>query len=179
MKLRLQSLRSRLFILVLVGVLPAFALAVYTDLERRRATVATAHEEALRIARIAASEQNDVFQGARQLIFTLAQLPAVKTLDANACRPLLADLFSRSPGYVNIAIVAPTGDVVCSALPNAGSTSVRDREYFQRALATHDFSMSGYLIGRITGKATVAADHGEPLDLFQAGQAGADADRSW
>lgn len=156
MKLRLESLRSRLFILVLVAVLPAFALTVYSDLDRRHAAVATAHEEALRIARIAASEQNDVFQGARQLIFTLAQLPAVKTLDANACRPLLADLFSQSPGYVNIAVAAPTGDVVCSAVPSAGSTSVRDREYFQHALATHDFSMSGYLIGRVSGKATVA-----------------------
>ena len=152
MKLRLQSLRSRLFLLVLVAVLPAFALTVYTDLEQRRAAVATAHEEALRIARLAASEQNDVFQGARQLIFTLAQLPAVKTLDANACRPLLADLLSQSPGYVNIAVAAPTGDVVCSAVPGAGSSSVRDREYFQRALATHDFAMSGYLIGRRSGK---------------------------
>jgi len=155
MKRRLASLRSRLLLLVLVAVLPAFALTLYTGLERRRAAAAEAHEEALRIARIAATEQNDVFQGARQLAFILAQVPAVRTLDANACRPLLADLFTRSPEYTNISVAAPTGDVVCSAVPSTEPISIRDREYFQRALATRDLVVSGYLIGRITRKPSV------------------------
>ena len=68
---RLSSLRSRLLLLVLVAVLPGFALTLYTHMEHQRAAVAVAEEEALRIARIAASEQNDVFKGARQLAFTL------------------------------------------------------------------------------------------------------------
>ena len=153
---RLASLRSRLLVLVLVAVLPAFALTLYTHLEHRRAAVAVAHEEALRIARIAASEQNDVLQGARQLAFTLAQLPAVRALDATACRPLLAELLSRTPGYVNISVAAPAGEVVCSAVPPPGPISLRDREYFQRALTTRDIAMSGYLIGRISRKAAIA-----------------------
>src|SRR6267378_2030378 len=156
---RLASLRSRLLVLVLVAVLPAFALTLYTHLEHRRAAVAVAHEEALRIARIAASEQNDVLQGARQLGFTLAQLPAVRALDATACRPLLAELLSRTPGYVNISVAAPAGDVVCSAVPPPGPISLRDREYFQRALTTRDVAMSGYLIGRISRKAAIAIAH--------------------
>ena len=152
---RLASLRSRLLILVLVAVLPAFALTLYTHLEHRRAAVAGAHEEALRIARIAASEQNDVLQGARQLAFTLAQLPAVRALDATACRPLLAELLRRTPGYVNISVAMPAGDVVCSAVPPPGPISLRDREYFQRALTTRDVAISGYLIGRISRKAAI------------------------
>src|SRR3989442_5139347 len=152
---RLASLRSRLLVLVLVAVLPAFALTLYTHLEHRRASVAVAQEEALRIARIAASEQNDVFKGARQLAFTLAQLPGVRALDAIACRPLLAELLSRTPRYVNISVAAPTGDVVCSAVPAAGPISLRDREYFRRALTTRDVAMSGYLIGRIRRKAAI------------------------
>src|SRR5437667_7046543 len=152
---RLASLRSRLLVLVLVAVLPAFALTLYTHLEHRRAAVAVAQEEALRIARIAASEQNDVFQGARQLAFILAQLPAVRALDATAWRPLLAELLSRTPGYVNISVAAPTGGVVCSAVPPAGPINLRDREYFQRALTTRDVAMSGYLIGRISRKAAI------------------------
>src|SRR5438093_7429720 len=153
---RLASLRSRLLVLVLVAVLPAFALTLYTHLEHRRAAVAVAQEEALRIARIAASEQNDVLQGARQLVFTLAQLPAVRALDATACRPLLAELLSRTPGYVNISVAAPAGEVVCSAVPPPGPISLRDREYFQRALTTRDIALSGYLIGRISRKAAIA-----------------------
>jgi len=97
--------------LVLVAVLPAFALMLYTHLEHRRAAVAVAHEEALRIARIAASEQNDVFQDARRVAFTLAYLPEIRTLNAQACRLLLAELLSRSPEYTNISVAAPTGDV--------------------------------------------------------------------
>ena len=40
-----------------------------------------------RIARIAASEQNDVFQDARRVAFTLAQLPEVRTLKSRALEP--------------------------------------------------------------------------------------------
>src|SRR5258708_17645096 len=127
MKRRLASLRARLLILVLVAVITAFALTLYTGLERRRAAAAEAHEEALRIARIAATEQNDVFQGARQLAFILAQVPAVRTLDANACRPLLADLFSRSPEYTNISVAPPTRHVVCRSGPSTGPLRHRDR----------------------------------------------------
>src|SRR3989442_3400844 len=153
---RLASLRSRLLVLVFVAVLPAFALTLYTNLEHRRAAVAVAQEEALRIARIAASEQNDVFQDARRVAFTLAQLPEVRTLKAEACRRLLAELLSQSPEYLNISVAAPTGDVVCSGVPLAGSISLRDREYFQRALTTRTVTMSGYLVGRISKKAAVA-----------------------
>jgi signal transduction histidine kinase len=136
-------------------VLPAFVLTLYTGLERRHAGAAVAREEALRIARIAASEQNDLFQSARQLAFTLAQLPAVRTLDAGPCRRLLAEILTRAPGYTNIAVAAPTGDVICSAAPSARPTNLSDREYFQRALAGRDFATSGYLIGRISGKPVV------------------------
>src|SRR5437899_1202858 len=153
---RLASLRSRLLVLVLVAVLPAFALTLYTHLEHRRAAVAVAQEEALRIARIAASEQNDVFQDARRVAFTLAHLPEIRTLKAEACRPLLAELLSRSPEYVNISVAAPAGDVVCSGVPLSGLINLGDREYFQRALTTRDVAMSGYLLGRISKKAAIA-----------------------
>jgi len=141
--------------LVLVAVLPAFALMLYTHLEHRRAAVAVAHEEALRIARIAASEQNDVFQDARRVAFTLAHLPEIRTLNAQACRLLLAELLSRSPEYTNISVAAPTGDVVCTGIPLASSINLGDREYFQRALATRDVAISGYLLGRISKKAAI------------------------
>src|SRR5206468_5311323 len=152
---RLTSLRSRLLVLILVAVLPAFGLMLYTHLEHRRAAVAVAQDEALRIARIAASEQNDVFQDARRVAFTLAHLPDVRALNAQACRPLLAELLSRSPEYTNISVAAPTGDVVCTGIPLAGSINLGDREYFQRALTTRDVAISGYLLGRISKKAAI------------------------
>src|SRR3989442_798613 len=129
---------------------------LYTHLEHRRAAVAVAQEEAFRIARIAASEQNDVFQGARRVAFTLAHLPAVRTPNDQACRQLLAELLSRSPEYASISIAAPTGDVVCTGVPLTGSINLGDREYFQRAVTTRDVAMSGYLIGRISRKAAIA-----------------------
>jgi signal transduction histidine kinase len=153
---RFASLRSRLLVLVLVAVLPAFALTLYTNLEQRRAAAAAAQEEALRIARIAASEQNGVFQDARRVLFTLAHLREVRTLNAQACRPLLAELLSRSPEYASISIAAPTGDVVCTGGLLTGSINLGDREYFQRALTTRDVAMSGYLLGRISKKAALA-----------------------
>ena len=50
-----MGLRVRLFLLVLIAVLPAIAIQIYTEIDLRRAREAEIHEDALRHAGTVAS----------------------------------------------------------------------------------------------------------------------------
>src|SRR5262249_12971954 len=98
----LSSLRARLLLVVLLAVLPALGLIVYTDLEQRRLSAAQAQSNALRLARLAAADQAQLIQGAHQLLTALAQLPVVRDGDAVACTALFTTLQKQYPVYANL-----------------------------------------------------------------------------
>ncbi len=131
---------------------PLFALTVYARIEDGRIAVDHATGEALNAARLAARDQARLFEGTRQLLTGLAQLPSVRSLDAAQTTALFRDLLQRFPSYGNIGAATPAGDLFASAVILPGPVSMADRDYFRRLLRTRDFAYSGYLIGRVTGK---------------------------
>ena len=149
-----SGLRVRLLLLVLLAVLPALGSTLYLGVEQRQAATTAVQEEALRLARLTASNQRALLEGARQLLVTLSQLPQVQS-GASDCQALLAQLLSQNPFYANLGVIDLDGTVSCSALPFGRPVSAADRSYFQRAVATRGFAVGNYQIGRITGKPTI------------------------
>jgi signal transduction histidine kinase len=160
------SLRFRLLLLVLLAVVPALGLTLYTNVELRRAAAADIREEALRLARIAASDQEDTLKDTRQLLFALAQFPEVRSTDPTACSALF-ELLDQYPQYALLGVIARDGDLFCSTLPISGPANLTDRDYFQRVLQTRDFAIGDYQKDPISGKATL--DLGYPV-LDEAGR---------
>ncbi|MBI3606850.1 MAG: EAL domain-containing protein [Nitrospirae bacterium] len=150
-----QSLRTLLVLLVLLAVTPAFILIIYTASKQRRVAAAHVQDEALRIARMASSQQQRYIEGARQLLMALAKRPDVRHAQAGACTAAFADLLSSYPFYANLGAIRADGTTFCSALPFSGVLSASDRAYFQRAVAAREFAVGDYQVGRITKKATV------------------------
>jgi steroid delta-isomerase-like uncharacterized protein len=153
--LSFSRLRVRLVLLVLLAVLPALGLLLYSANEQRQQAVAEAQDDALRLARLASTNQEHLIDGTRQLLVVLARLPEVNGGDAASCRSLLAALLARYSLYANLGVIAPDGALVCSAVPTQGRVNLGDRPYFQRAVATRDFALGDYQTGRVTGKATL------------------------
>jgi signal transduction histidine kinase len=163
-----SSLRLRLVLLVLLAVIPALGLMLYTNLEQRRLANVQAQEDAQRLARLAATQQQQLIEGARQLLIALAQLREVRGSDAAACNTLMTSLLKQYPLYANLGVIELDGDVLCSAVPVTNPPiNVADRVYFRHALETGGFSVGDYQVGRVTGKATV--NFGYPV-LDDAGQ---------
>jgi signal transduction histidine kinase len=154
-----SSLRTRLLFLVLLAVLPAVGLTLYTAWEQRREAALAAQREALRLAEIVSANHERLIEGARQLLAGLARLPEVRRRDARACSPLFADLLKQYPGYANLGAIEPNGTLFCSALPSSRPVNVSDRAYVRRALETRTFAVGEYQVGRVTGKATVNFGH--------------------
>jgi signal transduction histidine kinase len=150
----LGSLRTRLLLLVLLAVIPALGLALYTNLEERQLRRALVQEHAMRLSRLVSADYERLIEDAQQLLVTLAQLPAVRAGNRAACNALFADLLAQRSSYANLGVIDTDGNVSCSALPT-GELYLGDRVYFRRALETRDFAIGEYQIGRITGKASV------------------------
>jgi signal transduction histidine kinase len=155
-----SSLRARLLLLVLLAVIPALGLTLYTNLEERKLRKAQVQEHALRLSRIVSADHERLIENARKLLASLARLtPVLDRNRAAACNALFADLLTRHSSYANLGVIGADGIVFCSGLPMTDQVYVGDRAYFRRARETRDFAIGDYQIGRISGKATLNFGH--------------------
>ncbi|MBI3536656.1 MAG: response regulator [Chloroflexi bacterium] len=150
------SLRSRLLLIGILALLPAMGLVLQSGAQLREEAAANTQEDVLRLARLAASNQDALIEGARQTLIVIAQTPQVRDGNASECSRFLAELLTRYAYYTNIGVAAPNGDVLCNGLPQTQVANIADRAYFQRAVKTREFTTSEYVLGRISGKPTIS-----------------------
>lgn len=162
-----NRIRTRLFALVLITVLPVLGLMYYTAAEQQKLDVARGQEDVLRLVRDAAGEQERMIEVTRQFLVIMAELPEIHSGDPVAGSRIMAGLLKRYPVYVNIGVIGINGELLCSAVPVSGTVNLSDRPYFQRAFRTRDFAIGDYQVGRTTGKPTL--NLGYPV-LDEAGQ---------
>jgi len=150
-----SNLRSRLIVLVLLVIVSAAALILSTALEERPLAVVNAQDRMLQLARLAANEHEQLIEGARQLLIGLTNLPQVQEHQTAACNALFRRLIAQFPTYTNLLAAKPDGEVFCSSAPIFSPFNIADRASFQRTIETHNFTVSEYLIGRISGKPVI------------------------
>ena len=146
-----SSLRFKLLLVVMLALLPAFGFFIYTSLEQRQDAADSAYENANQLADLIAAEQEQLVEGARQLLATLAQIPAVREADLAAIKEIFADVIEQTPPYDNASLVDIEGNLLVSVLDPGGPVNIIDRPYFQEVLRTRDFTMGDYLISKVTG----------------------------
>ncbi|HBB15721.1 MAG: hypothetical protein A3J94_07135 [Syntrophus sp. RIFOXYC2_FULL_54_9] len=150
------SLRGRLIFVLLLAVIPALVLLLYTASEERSREIAEFEDNAVRLASIIAIQEDQLINTTRQLLIALSHFPSVIDGNSAECNQLFSTLREKYyQRYANLGTVKSNGDVVCSALPLAGPLNIVDRQYFKNAIKTRDFSMGDYQIGRVTGKPSV------------------------
>jgi serine phosphatase RsbU (regulator of sigma subunit) len=147
---RLASVRARLIGLLVAILLPWLGLLLYTQADERKAAIAHVNDDALRLIQIATSNQAAQIEAARQVLTAFAQLPLLRGADPATCSGFLAQMLTAYPLYTNFGVADVDGNVWCSAVPLRTQVTVADRSYFRAALATRQFAIGDYLIGRIT-----------------------------
>jgi len=136
-----SSLRARLIAFVLLAVIPAFGVILFTD-QRYRASIAVqVQKNALGSARVIATEQRRIFENVHQLLITLARLPQIREHNSAACLKILAGLLE--PLYVDIGVIDLKGNLLCNALgPNSYRSRRMKDSYIRRDVVdTQDFSV--------------------------------------
>ena len=151
----MSRLRVRLVALVLLAVVPALLLQLYTGYED------TAHETDLvrvdvdRLADIGAASLSRFVEGARQLSTVVAQLPSVKEQDPAAISSDLVAIQAANPLYNSLGVVDVRGRPIATTTQMTRTLDVSDRTYFRRAMDTRRFAVGDYLVSRLNGNASL------------------------
>jgi PAS domain S-box-containing protein len=147
-----MKLSVRLLLLVLIAALPILAIQVQELLDEREQRKAAIAEQALDLARLAAAQQDQFIESARNLLIAAAQMPEVQRRDGPGCSTRMAELRRQFPTVAGIGALGPDGVQFCSSSDDVVGISLADRPYFQQAVQNKSLAISGYIIGRLSGE---------------------------
>jgi HAMP domain-containing protein len=152
--LRLNSLRSRLMLLVALAITPIAIMTVVGGIREREQAVRASEENLRRLTRLAAANEAQSIERARQILVDLSSVPDLLG-PPEKCNSLLADVLDRNEGYVNFGLIQLNGDVTCSAVPPLRPVNLGDRSHFKRAISERRFIAGEYVFGRVIRKHTI------------------------
>jgi signal transduction histidine kinase len=152
MKHLLATLRVRIIVLVLLAVVPAWVMILYTVSAQRRSTGNEILKDALNFARLTAYKEEQLIEGTRQLLFAIARFLSFQERSADDCNAFLTQPLADFKRYANFGVITVSGKVLCSAAPLKVPLDANDRIWFDRVLQTRDFVIGEYEIGSITTK---------------------------
>jgi signal transduction histidine kinase/HAMP domain-containing protein len=149
-----SSLRGRLVGLVLLALLPAFGVILFTD-QRHRASIASqVQKSALGSARVIATEQRRIFENAHQMLITLARLPQIREQNSVVCEKILVGLLE--PLYVDLGVFDTKGNLRCNA---TGAKSYQSRQlknsFIRRVVETQDLAVGEIQRDASSGKTVI------------------------
>ncbi|HEV2673436.1 MAG TPA: ATP-binding protein [Aliidongia sp.] len=139
-----MSLLTRLFLLVVLAVLPAIGIQAYNEYDLRASERTEIHRHALTLTRFAAAESDRIIDGVRNLLVALANDNSIVGGDAAACKVSLGRLVTQYPELSTLAIFDPSGHPVCADRSLPDTLSIADKPYFQTALRSGTFAVGGY-----------------------------------
>jgi signal transduction histidine kinase len=135
----LCSLRSRLILLVLTAMIPAFALILDSARKYRELTATQVTNNVLIAARAIASEQDRVLENAHEFLVTLSRVPQIRDTDRVACSKILAGLLE--PRYADLALTNANGIPLCTALSEGISLANSKGRNHSRSVEAYDFAV--------------------------------------
>ncbi len=153
-----SSIRTRLLFLVLLTVIPALGLTLYTGLEQRRHDAHMAVKELTDLARITSTSYQMWFKKTIEVLWTISKIPVRN--DHVECNALLAAILrEHSIHYAGLIIVNRKGDLLCSAPAIPQRVNFTDRDWYQSLVQTKESAISDLMVGRITGRKGIVVAH--------------------
>jgi signal transduction histidine kinase/ActR/RegA family two-component response regulator len=153
-----MTLLARLFVLVILTLLPVVATEVYNETDARAMRADEGKDQALRLVRLVANEQSTVIESARQLLTALGKTPVVRGPDSFTCSGYFDDLVHAYPQYLSLVSIDLAGRRVCAGGSFGANPPLLDRPAFRLALESGSFALGEYEAdGASVGKALYVA----------------------
>ena len=149
--LNLGSISRKLTFLVILSVLPAILILLYSGMEQRRQSVEKAKQEILLLTSSMAEVQKDISNSVKQVLSTLSLLPEIQSFNIPLSGKIFSDVLRQNPDYLNIALTDLNGDVLVSG-KTVGGGNLADRKHFQDALKRKEFVVGEFIISRVGSK---------------------------
>jgi PAS domain S-box-containing protein len=141
----LRELRRRLFLIILLAVIPILAVIFYQAKLARDIQLGEALEDAWTLVESVSLRQARFIDSAKQVVSLLADLADLTAGDASSCRHFLQSLVEHNPSYVDLGVADADGTVRCRAVDTAAAASNLNRtSHFRAASAAKRFAIGDY-----------------------------------
>jgi signal transduction histidine kinase len=147
-----MGILARLFALVLVAMLPAVAIQAYNEIAGRRTRETEVRDDAMRLAQFASGELDRIVENGHAVLVAIANLPAVRELNASACSTYVASLQKNFPQYLAIGAIDLEDRRFCASMPIPSQATATNRDFFRKARDTGMFTVGDYVIGQLVNK---------------------------
>ena len=149
-----MSLRTRIFLLVLLAVLLPAAVFVNYLVGHRQARTAEARRTLSALTGAAATDLDARTRATSQMLYGLAHADNLDTQDRAACSEFLAQVLSEHPQYTGLLTILPDGNLHCDSLRTGRNLNLAGRGYFKEALASQRPAFE-LVFGGLTGIAVL------------------------
>jgi signal transduction histidine kinase len=150
------SIFTRLMLLLVVSYIPIVVIIFWSYESQLQKAQLDVQEDAVQQAHEIALFYRQYIQQLEDMLLLLSQTHFIKAWDMELCMEVIPDMLGQFPNWSNIAVIDAEGTAVCSSIPETVGLSFLDRLFITEALQTGRVSYSGFLIGRVTGRATLA-----------------------
>lgn len=165
---KLLGIRARLALLALILVAPLMLERARSLEDTRVKQIAQATQEFSNIARQSVQAQREIVSSVETMMKSAAYIRASAGGVSRSCDLLRASMQVELPWIRSMSIVAGNGMVQCSTLPGLVGVDLSDRSYLQKAVATHGFVFSDYLLARAAKLPIMTAAY--PVSAIAAGE---------
>jgi len=142
-----DSLRLRLWLIVSVALLPVVVLSVWQGVERLKLDEADVQDELRQSALVAASDEQNIFSSAEQILRALSNQDDVRT-GGPTCAHALSNAVAGLAFFPNIVRVDASGRMLCSALPSVNPDDASKQPWWTEVTERREFMITGPIFGK-------------------------------
>lgn len=143
-------IRSKIFFIVLVAVIPTVVFSVYTSVSYQRNVLQEQETFLVNLCDGFVNEQRLIVRNAEQMLLAISQTRSVQQKEYFFLNRYLKDLMVLYPDYAVLLCTDANDEVIASGIGQIGY-SLSDRPYLARARHTRAFTIGQYIISRSTG----------------------------
>lgn len=145
------KLSRRLFILTTLALMPAAFILFYNVASKRTEKRLELHADAMQSEQLAALEIRRIVTGLENVLTTVSSAPVVQRFDGPECSAFLERVAANMREFSGISVVNADGIIICRKEAKGVGISLKDRPYFQEAMASGKFVIGGFTNGRVSG----------------------------
>jgi len=153
-KVRRLSIRTRLLLLVLAGMVPAAGGFAWLIAHQREQAREAAYAQVRVVAKNMATEIDALLRDSEIMLAHLAARPSVRALDPRRCDPLFQEQIMLRRHSTVFGLRDAEGRLICIS----GSTSpltvqqMREMTWFREGITNNRFTVSDAYLGRVSGR---------------------------
>jgi two-component sensor histidine kinase len=150
-----RPLRLRLLFWIILALLPAAALALIQGWDRVSRDFAEARNRLIQTAKATATDTESLIASQEQILRSLSNLPEVRN-GTVGCAEALTDALKGLPHFTNIGRANADGEILCAAVPPAGTTDISTRPWWPNADQRMGFFVTPQIYSNIARRPVLA-----------------------